>query len=51
MLTPAVLVTVLLMLLLMLMVAAVILYSLRFLIAATSIWFVRTWNAISTLNH
>ena len=44
-LTPAVLLTVVL----MLMVAALILYSLWFLIAATSIWFVKTWNATEVL--
>ncbi|RZO12474.1 MAG: ABC transporter permease [Synechococcus sp. MED-G135] len=43
--TPAVLVTVLV----MLVVGGVILYSLWFLIAATSIWFVKTWNATEVL--
>ncbi len=35
--------------LLMLLAGAVILYSLWFLIAATSIWFVKTWNATEVL--
>lgn len=38
-----------LLVLVMLMVAALILYSLWFLIAATSIWFVKTWNATEVL--
>ena len=45
MLTPVSLLTVLVMLL----AGGVILYSLWFLIAATSIWFVKTWNATEVL--
>ena len=37
------------MVLLMLLAGGLILYSLWFLIAATSIWFVKTWNATEVL--